>query len=904
MVKPTLGIQPIDFSKYWNALHSDMIKILFHCLSPHHRPKYNWERLYQLTYRICTGSCYHLGIVTTTVATTKPNLENNKINTNGNMSKNDDKNDDKNVKSDKSDDGMMLPRELNPPFTCVENGPQPKLLYYLIRKSIEVYMRDHLLSQCYVSSSSSSSSNASSRRSIAKMVQQRQEQRDEERLNDEGDDNEQKLQKQQKQKHENGQKQQQLLLLSGVDLLKFFVDQWESYMIGISILNGIFTYLNRDFIVPNQTRFTDTKTLMLKSFSDENDENVNDNDDDDDTCVYSIPVLCHLLFRNVLFEPIRDQLQRTVLELIEQNREMGPEQFDEYLLLERYVKSISQLGFDGVEWYEHVFERGFIRETEQYYRVKCTHTISSMSIPQYVSLMIHYLKLEEKISGRYLRLSTKPKLMNTCVQHMIYHNENVLFGDHLNEWFTQWEQRVSDLNQFYTLVKYSKSALLRLRDQFQTHVRETVEDQLDKIIHVVGGVDMWKNAVDMLIESYDRATKMTEQVFERDAEFILARDAAFKSIFCYAKNCEEWFAKKTNLILRGGGKLNEEENESQLNTILKFYTLLSSGDAFIRFYAYYFGQRLLQGNFSRDNEAAMLGKLKQMCSFVEVYKLQRMFNDIHLSDDLNHHFRAYLASSTQEQQQQQTKSIDFSCTILTLGSWPLFTSSINCVVPRPIEPMMNQFAQFYEKQQYKGRKLQWAPAVSRGVVKSNCWDSPYEFQVSQLHLAVLLLFNDKTEYTVEELERETEMEKSHLHPTLRICHSAKILLIKREGTVLSDGKNLSVESNDRVSLNFEFSSKRLRMSLAQFTREMKEATHTKVVQQIDNDRKFVIQAIIVRIMKSRRTLSHRDLVSSVLSQLQQFKPSLADIKKNIEHLIEMDHLARNAENKEMYDYVA
>lgn len=72
---------------------------------------------------------------------------------------------------------------------------------------------------------------------------------------------------------------------------------------------------------------------------------------------------------------------------------------------------------------------------------------------------------------------------------------------------------------------------------------------------------------------------------------------------------------------------------------------------------------------------------------------------------------------------------------------------------------------------------------------------------------------------------------------------------------------------------------------------------------VDEDRRMYIQAAIVRIMKSRQTLSHIQLIQEIIDQSSsRFSPSVIMIKKCIEQLLEKQFIAR--EERDTYVYVA
>ena len=67
----------------------------------------------------------------------------------------------------------------------------------------------------------------------------------------------------------------------------------------------------------------------------------------------------------------------------------------------------------------------------------------------------------------------------------------------------------------------------------------------------------------------------------------------------------------------------------------------------------------------------------------------------------------------------------------------------------------------------------------------------------------------------------------------------------------------------------------------------------------------MIQAAIVRIMKTRKTISHSDLITEVVNQLiPRFTPQPKIIKQQIEILIERDYLERSEGKPDYYDYIS
>lgn len=60
----------------------------------------------------------------------------------------------------------------------------------------------------------------------------------------------------------------------------------------------------------------------------------------------------------------------------------------------------------------------------------------------------------------------------------------------------------------------------------------------------------------------------------------------------------------------------------------------------------------------------------------------------------------------------------------------------------------------------------------------------------------------------------------------------------------------------------------------------------------------------VRIMKTRQTISHEDLIAEVAHQLQLFQPTVKLVKRRIEYCIDNEYMERDPETPGRYQYIA
>lgn len=264
-------------------------------------------------------------------------------------------------------------------------------------------------------------------------------------------------------------------------------------------------------------------------------------------------------------------------------------------------------------------------------------------------------------------------------------------------------------------------------------------------------------------------------------------------------------------------------------------------------------------------------------------------------------------SETFKQHQDSTKlpisSVSF--TILSTGSW-LIESVKGIKVPPILQDVEKIFERFYSNR-HSGRKLSWEHKLSKGELDSKRFASSkgksYNFLCSGFQISILWQYNSsQTTYSKEELLNLTtgEGEKYSKHFDLAVMPmiQQKLLLFKCEN--YKKGSSLPLHAT--FTINEKFASKTVKVSLNKVEESVEDRNKEKA--EIKGDRNMAIQAIIVRTMKMRRELIHNDLVSAVFEQTKCFTPTVSDIKRNIDNLIEKEYLERDKSKKDLYHYLA
>lgn len=132
-----------------------------------------------------------------------------------------------------------------------------------------------------------------------------------------------------------------------------------------------------------------------------------------------------------------------------------------------------------------------------------------------------------------------------------------------------------------------------------------------------------------------------------------------------------------------------------------------------------------------------------------------------------------------------------------------------------------------------------------------------------------------------------------------------IPLIKQKLLVKTPAINcLNLDDKLCVNQDYHNNAKRVKIGVL-VSKNAKESDTAKTQSKVEDDRRFTIDASIMKVMKSRRRIDYQMLIIETTKLLQQrFKPDPIQIKHRIEHLIERFFIERDEEDKRIFKYIA
>ncbi|ONK61571.1 uncharacterized protein A4U43_C08F31360 [Asparagus officinalis] len=652
-------------------------------------------------------------------------------------------------------------------------------------------------------------------------------------------------------------------------MLRELVKRWMNHKVMVRWLSRFFHYLDRYFIARRSLPALNEVGL---------------------TC-----------FRDLVFNEIKVKVRDAVISLIDQERE--GEQIDR-ALLKNVLDIFVEIGLGSMDCYENDFEAAMLYDSGAYYSRKASNWILEDSCPDYMLKAEECLKREKDRVAHYLHSSSEPKLLEK-VQHELLsvYLTQLLEKEHSGCNSLLRDDKVDDLSRMYRLFCRIPHGLEPISVMFKQHVtaeglalvKQAEDAASNKKAEKRDVVGLQEQVfVRKIIELHDKYLAYVQNCFQNHSLFHKALKEAFE-VFCNktvaGSSSAELLATFCDNILKKGGseKLSDEAIEETLEKVVKLLAYISDKDLFAEFYRKKLARRLLFDKSANDeHERSILTKLKQQCGGQFTSKMEGMVTDLTLAKENQTNFEEYLRDNS-----NVNPGIDLTVTVLTTGFWPSY-KSFDLSLPAEMIKCVEVFKEFYQTKT-KHRKLTWIYSLGTCNILGKFEAKTIELVVTTYQAAALLLFNNSDRLSYSEIMAQLNLSDDDVIRLLHSLSCAKYKILNKEPSTKS------ITPNDHFEFNSKFTDKMRRIKIPLPPVDEKK----KVIEDVDKDRRYAIDASIVRIMKSRKVLNHQQLVLECVEQLgRMFKPDFKAIKKRIEDLITRDYLERDKDNANVYKYLA
>ncbi|TAQ84976.1 hypothetical protein B7494_g6688 [Chlorociboria aeruginascens] len=408
--------------------------------------------------------------------------------------------------------------------------------------------------------------------------------------------------------------------------------------------------------------------------------------------------------------------------------------------------------------------------------------------------------------------------------------------------------------------------------------------------------------VDDVLQLKDKFDNLWKKCLDSDLILQTALTKSFSDFINLFPRSSEYVSLFIDDNLKRGIK---GKTEAEIDIVLDKATILvryiQDKDMFERYYKKHLARRLLHGKSeSGDVEKQMITRMKQEVGNTFTSKLEAMFKDMALSEDLTAGYRTYI----QNLGDMDRKHIDLGINLLTANCWPMEAmgggSSVNedgtrqtCQWPPEILALQDSFKAFYHKDR-NGRKLTWLGFLGSADIKCVFPKIPgkdgvlgkerrHELNVPTYGMIILVLFNDLAEgqkLSFEEIHERTGIPQQDLSKILHtIAVIPKCRVLNKHPSTKETPK-----PGDKFSFNSSFTSKAIKIKapvVAGAVNKVEGEDERKDTEgRNDEHRGSVIDTHIVRIMKARKVFSHQQLFAEVITQLaQRFKPDVGMMKR-------------------------
>ena len=603
------------------------------------------------------------------------------------------------------------------------------------------------------------------------------------------------------------------------------------------------------------------------------------------------------IFREIVVEGVRKELGEEILR--EFNRFRDDIQIDterlkavlEVLLhlcfhscqlLKSSDHGLKLTGVPNLTYYNEFLTAALVSESERYYELKAAKWLLGCNATEYVRQAKEAVEREETFLNDTLESEISGKILTVMYKSVISQPASTVIDLSIGgaEDLFRHDNR-SELKCMFKLYSRVDATLCHVANKMEKYV---VSKGMDIVTD-----PQWKTDspgfVTAMLALLREVDSMVEDCFDSHKLFVFTKEHAFQQVMNATQHPLQYLAQAFDVALRVTMKsFSESEVDHHLDSLLSLVSFLQDRDVFLRIYTRDLGHRLLSSkSISEYIESTVIRRLKLDWGMSGIGRMVAMMQDLDISRGISSEF------CREFQEEKMTVQV------LRTGCWPE-QIAVPCAFPGELDELKVRFEGFY-KERHKGRNLGWNLSLGQCELVSCYLPKRYVFSLAPYLSTVLLLFNSSDSLTLTHISAVTNIPiptlQLHLQPLL--SQKCKILL--------TSGEEKKLTELDEFRLNLEFESNAIRIKVPRFKGKQVQKIEEEDRKAILLERRNVLDSVIVRIAKSRKSVKYAELVQEVVRQVSSFRPGVGMVKEQVESLLLREYLQRDKEDSSVLVYM-
>ena len=547
--------------------------------------------------------------------------------------------------------------------------------------------------------------------------------------------------------------------------------------------------------------------------------------------------------------------------------------------------------------YQEYFSKELIKNSEEYYAKMTEEFINNNSIEKYINYVEEILDFENYLIVTHLNeISLKP-IINKLNIILLSNKKKTIFEKYYDSNTNANENIISTtntnnetkvpLNENYSLMKkiYILFKNIKLEEEIKKKFNEYIISTC-KLIYAKYSKDynLFYDNIYLLkknIDKYIAESFLGEEKFKSVSKESLTKGLNQKpSLVC------DIFSNYIDKILRFDAEkkpLNEIKNIIYEYMILFKY--IGNKDLFQNFFIKKLCIRCLFNlNKSEEAQNYLIEQLKKECGPYFVSKSQEMISDVKASQEMSQLF-----NEKKGKDKEEDINIPINYFVLSNYTWPIDKLVSGEICNFDIGKSQKKFFEFYHKKN-SGKSLFWHLPFCFGEIEMDLNDSKNTIKIigNGVHIAILKCFNkSQISLSLKDIMRKTKLEKDVINKYIKKIVSKNILKYENDVYVVNFFVNKEENSNEIMLIDYD----------EQEDEKGIEENEEKSIEE----RKFVIDAYIMKILKQKKVMKKSELITTV-NEKMPFDEKEEIINKRIDQLINNRYITKDEEDPSIIKY--